>query len=305
MSNNKIEIDISNKYKTLNELGSLLEDISKNTTAKILDLGNIPFNLDEKVNDNQTLEKKLEELFTLNKSLNQVLVGGWGEGVNQKIINKVLEIIANSEENNIHSLDVSHLDSEGVKALIAVLKKGTVYDITGTLYSTTSVHWFPRTPEMKKDLLEAIKQNQFITNFKFRNSIDNDLEKEINIITKNNKAKLESLWEQLKLFSEDKNAVELNKYLKLYEKYDQSTLEEFWNYNNKEIPNLKKINEYKNENFLKIAGIGKEGYGDLYILPPEIKHAIFNKISFFDIDYTVNNSQESNVNMLGQEVENI
>ncbi|HJD60723.1 MAG TPA: hypothetical protein LFW14_01200 [Rickettsia endosymbiont of Degeeriella rufa] len=46
---------------------------------------------------------------------------------------------------------------------------------------------------MKKDLLEAIKQNQFITNFKFRNSIDNDLEKEINIITKNNKAKLESL----------------------------------------------------------------------------------------------------------------
>lgn len=131
--------------------------------------------------------------------------------------------------------------------MIAVLKKGAVYDITGTLYSTTSVHWFPRTPEMKKDLLEAIKQNQFITNFKFKNSIDNDLEKEINIITKNN----------------------------------------------------------KDENFLKIAGIGKEGYGDLYILPPEIKHVIFNKISFFDIDYTVNNSQESNVNMLGQEVENI
>ncbi|HJD60725.1 MAG TPA: hypothetical protein LFV90_00845 [Rickettsia endosymbiont of Columbicola hoogstraali] len=59
MLNNKIEIDISNQYKTLNELGSLLEDISKNTTTKILDLGNIPFNLDEKVNDNQTLEKKL------------------------------------------------------------------------------------------------------------------------------------------------------------------------------------------------------------------------------------------------------
>ncbi|WP_395476997.1 hypothetical protein [Rickettsia endosymbiont of Pantilius tunicatus] len=110
-----------------------------------------------------------------------MLVGGWGERVNQKIINKVLEIIANSEEKNIHSLDVSHLDSEGVKALIAVLKKGSVYDITGTLYSKTSVHWFPKTPEMKKDLLEAIKQNQFITNFKFRNSIDNDLEKEINI----------------------------------------------------------------------------------------------------------------------------
>lgn len=110
-----------------------------------------------------------------------MLVGGWGDGVNQKIINKVLEIIANSEENNIHSLDVSHLDSEGVKALIVVLKKGAVYDITGALYSTTSVHWFPRTPEVKKDLLEAIKQNQFITNFKFRNSIDNDLEKEINI----------------------------------------------------------------------------------------------------------------------------
>ncbi|WP_395476998.1 hypothetical protein [Rickettsia endosymbiont of Pantilius tunicatus] len=57
MLNNEIEIYIHNNYKTLNELGSLLEDTSKNTTAKTLDLGDIPFNLDEKVNDNQTLEK--------------------------------------------------------------------------------------------------------------------------------------------------------------------------------------------------------------------------------------------------------
>ncbi|HJD60724.1 MAG TPA: hypothetical protein LFV90_00840 [Rickettsia endosymbiont of Columbicola hoogstraali] len=55
-----------------------------------------------------------------------MLVGGWGGGINQKIINKVLEIIANSEENNIHSLDVSHLDSVGVKALIAVKKRGSL-----------------------------------------------------------------------------------------------------------------------------------------------------------------------------------